>query len=654
MPTFKKCVNVGRKIPQVQTDDIANHSVTCPKLGHDVWDEIASKIQVVEDHVSELAEMIPDTEGGSGSYDDLKDSVVSNTESISEIKQNAEEISLSVGNNAGDIAALNVRADGIESSVRNTNGNITLLQQEATFIRAIATDAKDKASEAILNADGISTRVTSLEEEFDNLATGGEVNLTGYVKKTDYETYKTQTAEQIESTATQIETIQDSLGGFVSQSEYNSQITQTAQQIEASVSASKIYTDTKTNGLVKENAVASIAMSAVAPDGSLKSDIKIKADQIDLTGNVAISGGNYQEGGATEISGSSIVSKGQEGDYVREAEVKEGSIALNSGNLYAHENVKETDVTVNGLKVVHTHQLYDISKGIDMSVGNAGDNVNNPNSYNDVSIRIWQNQNDDKHEITLSPKAGLKFEVSNIDGGINRLEYIPLNNSSGHCSLKLTGTTSYEDGGDVVTEITESGITTNSIATEHMNSDTITASSLTIVEGYNTKTLLNGTNAHLPKEITIGDAANTPLVGVTVAGIVTGSDRTITFGAEVSNSTKGKTNRFVFNGNINATGAVTQNSDMTMKDVVRDTLLDCKTIADAPLFYYTWKKDLGRDEELHVGTSAQYWKETLPTEVYGEEGDMAIDYAKVSMASVISLAREVERLKAEIAELKNK
>lgn len=95
---------------------------------------------------------------------------------------------------------------------------------------------------------------------------------------------------------------------------------------------------------------------------------------------------------------------------------------------------------------------------------------------------------------------------------------------------------------------------------------------------------------------------------------------------------------FVADGVSLKGGSIT--SDMNLKDVttyITDLTID--KIAKAPLFNFKWKDN--PNGLTHVGTSAQYWQETLPNVVMRINGNLSLDYNGVLIASVISTARKV-------------
>lgn len=101
-------------------------------------------------------------------------------------------------------------------------------------------------------------------------------------------------------------------------------------------------------------------------------------------------------------------------------------------------------------------------------------------------------------------------------------------------------------------------------------------------------------------------------------------------------------------------GSYNNGSDIRNKTVVENVDLSLEDILKAPLFKFYWKEGYG-DSEIHVGTSAQYWKSVLPeitSELDNEQKTMSVSYDVAALASVISLAKKVKELEEEIKNLK--
>lgn len=101
-------------------------------------------------------------------------------------------------------------------------------------------------------------------------------------------------------------------------------------------------------------------------------------------------------------------------------------------------------------------------------------------------------------------------------------------------------------------------------------------------------------------------------------------------------------------GSISASNVINR-SDMRLKEVLDDLKLDLQTIANAPLFKFTFRKG---ERRVMVGTSAQYWQVLLPEAVFADaDGMLGLDYGVTALASAISLAREVSEHDRRIAAL---
>lgn len=125
--------------------------------------------------------------------------------------------------------------------------------------------------------------------------------------------------------------------------------------------------------------------------------------------------------------------------------------------------------------------------------------------------------------------------------------------------------------------------------------------------------------------------------------------------ADLSNTPTFKTiNGVSITGTGDIVVAGTSSSDETLKDKVADVELTAEQIAEAPAIKYTWK-DNEKDQNVHVGTIAQYWQEVLPETVSTDSNEkLTLDYQGAAMAAVINLAKEVVELKAKVAELESK
>ena len=90
-------------------------------------------------------------------------------------------------------------------------------------------------------------------------------------------------------------------------------------------------------------------------------------------------------------------------------------------------------------------------------------------------------------------------------------------------------------------------------------------------------------------------------------------------------------------GNVLSNGYVTALSDMREKIVVSDLLLSAEKIAEAPMIRYIWRNH--KDDDIHVGSSAQFWKTIIPEAVPETDGRLSMDYGVIALMCSISLAK---------------
>ena len=95
-------------------------------------------------------------------------------------------------------------------------------------------------------------------------------------------------------------------------------------------------------------------------------------------------------------------------------------------------------------------------------------------------------------------------------------------------------------------------------------------------------------------------------------------------------------------------------SDKRLKDIIDyNAVPHIDDIANAPAIHFTWKNK--RDKKIHVGTIAQYWQKITPECVHqSKRRFLTMNYDVIALVNTIALAREINALKREIAELKNK
>jgi hypothetical protein len=103
---------------------------------------------------------------------------------------------------------------------------------------------------------------------------------------------------------------------------------------------------------------------------------------------------------------------------------------------------------------------------------------------------------------------------------------------------------------------------------------------------------------------------------------------------------------FYSTGEISANGLYTS-SDMRFKYKIEDISLDLDTIANAPMFRFTWRDS--DDKSIHIGSSAQYWKEYARELVSIDDKDFhRLDYSTLGVLVGVSLAKRIKELEMKI------
>lgn len=110
---------------------------------------------------------------------------------------------------------------------------------------------------------------------------------------------------------------------------------------------------------------------------------------------------------------------------------------------------------------------------------------------------------------------------------------------------------------------------------------------------------------------------------------------------------------FYSDGEISANGLSTS-SDIRYKNRMNDVSLSLDTIANAPIFRYTWKHI--EDGKVHLGTSAQYWLDTEAKELVSinNEDFHRLDYATLGVMMGVTLAKKAKSHEERIKELEMK
>lgn len=100
-------------------------------------------------------------------------------------------------------------------------------------------------------------------------------------------------------------------------------------------------------------------------------------------------------------------------------------------------------------------------------------------------------------------------------------------------------------------------------------------------------------------------------------------------------------------GTLTTTGDQVVSSDATLKENLTPVTYSVSDIAKARAVEFDWKDGRGHS----MGSIAQDWLGIAPALVHGEEGNMSLAYGQLALVNTIIEAREIETLKARVAEL---
>lgn len=156
--------------------------------------------------------------------------------------------------------------------------------------------------------------------------------------------------------------------------------------------------------------------------------------------------------------------------------------------------------------------------------------------------------------------------------------------------------------------------------------------------------------------VTVDASANLATTGTVTGGnlLTTGNATvggSVTATATVTGATLNSTGNITASGNITATGNVTAYSDERLKDAWEDIDPEFTQFL-AQVRAGTFQLKAGDGRRL-TGVSAQSLRQLLPEAVVeDEDGLLSVAYGNAALVACVALARELQRLRAEVAQLK--
>lgn len=103
------------------------------------------------------------------------------------------------------------------------------------------------------------------------------------------------------------------------------------------------------------------------------------------------------------------------------------------------------------------------------------------------------------------------------------------------------------------------------------------------------------------------------------------------------------------NGDILATGTITQSSQRDLKDIVDEQVLSIDDMSTINPTRFKWKDN--RDDKVHYGGIAEDIQQVIPEVVHNYGDTLTVEYANAAFVMVTSLVKHVKELTQRISEL---
>jgi len=88
--------------------------------------------------------------------------------------------------------------------------------------------------------------------------------------------------------------------------------------------------------------------------------------------------------------------------------------------------------------------------------------------------------------------------------------------------------------------------------------------------------------------------------------------------------------------------SLVQSSDENLKHKLEDVCLSSKIIAESPMFKFRWNNQ--NDNTIHIGTSAQYWKDHVPELTFLYSGLYSLDYSTLGVMMGHGNANDIQAI----------